>query len=77
MNPEKHLSEQGREQTTNSTRIMALDLLTSRAVERERARNDFEKVYMASTLGCVSALTTAPPLLSIKSIETVNNVACE
>ena len=41
MNLEKKLSEQGREQATNSTHIMA------------------------STAGCVSALTTAPPLLPI------------
>ena len=53
MNLEKKLSEQGREQTTNSTHMMA------------------------STAGCVSALTTAPPLLPIKSIKTINSVACE
>ena len=53
MNLEKKLSEQGREQTTNSTHIMA------------------------STAGCVSALTTAPPLLPIKSIKTINSVACD
>ena len=53
MNLEKKLSEQGREQTTNSTHIMA------------------------STAGCVSALTTAPLLLPIKSIKTINSVACE
>ena len=32
---------------------------------------------MASTAGCVSALTTAPPLRPIKSIKTINSVACE
>ena len=53
MNMEKKLSEQGREQTTNSTHIMA------------------------STTGCVSALTTAPPLFPIKSNKTINSVACE
>ena len=51
MNLEKKLSEQGREQTTNSTHIMA------------------------STAGYVSALTTAPLLLPIKSIKTINSVA--
>ena len=32
---------------------------------------------MASTAGCMSALTTAPPLLPIKTITTINSVACE
>ena len=32
---------------------------------------------MASTVGCVSALTTAPPLFPIKSFKTINSVACE
>ena len=53
MNLEKKLSEQGREQRTNSTHIMA------------------------STAGYVIALTTAPPLLPIKGIKTINSIACK